>query len=68
MERPKFTKDQIMSKSGEPGIRYRIEERIDENHKIVLVAHPIAEGEMLTPETIDILRQNLDKPQIKEHK
>lgn len=31
---------QILSKSGEPGIRYILEERIDDEHNIVLMAVP----------------------------
>jgi len=44
MERSNFKREQIISKSGEPGIRYRIEERIDQEHKIVLVAVPFKDG------------------------
>jgi len=43
-ERSNFKREQIISKSGEPGIRYRIEERIDQEHKTVLVAVPFKDG------------------------
>ena len=51
MER--FEKKQVF-KNGEPNVRYRLEERIDEEHKVQLVATPIP-AELLggpTPEDL----------------